>query len=83
VPEDKRATIVRRSIAIIAIAIGIALVLVAKRDGLTTLDAGWKIDVEQEWSLRCKDGTRGVYIGGAIKIEGCDEQPTHRALPVR
>lgn len=85
-PEPSRKTVVlRAALAVVAVCGAIALALAQKDElrGLLISDIGSQVDVEQEWSLKCKDGTHGTYIGSAIRIEGCATEPTHRIVPVR
>lgn len=77
--------LLRAALAVVAVCGAIALAIAQKQElrGLMISDIGREIDVEQEWSLTCKDGTRGTFTGSAIRIEGCETQPTHRVVPVR
>ena len=61
----------RRAAVVVIIAAGVGLVLMQKHD-LMINDTGWLVDEPRMWRMKCADGTEGVFIGTAIKIEGCD-----------
>lgn len=70
----------RRVFVVAVVAAGVGLVWLQKHD-LMINDTGWIIDNPRWYSIKCKDGTSGTFIGTKIEIEGCEITPTHELRP--
>lgn len=66
----------RRWRTLVWLRVAVALFAAAIMGGMIWWDRPQMLTFDEtRWSVKCDDGQGGVFIGNAIKLQGCDVEP--------